>query len=123
MFPVLFLFSGKNNDCPVVEEFGSFVMDLFSAESDLDLSVNFSDTAINFPRDKKIQTLRKFSKKLFNLQSNSKMFSSFIYPFEVLMVLECLYSFSSLESLAMLYLIARIVISFLIDFLSETCIK
>ncbi|KAK9291486.1 hypothetical protein L1049_019434 [Liquidambar formosana] len=55
-------------DFPVVEEFGSFVMDIFSAESDLDMSVNFSDNAVAFPREKKIQTLQKFAKKLYTLQ-------------------------------------------------------
>ncbi|KAK6159861.1 hypothetical protein DH2020_003242 [Rehmannia glutinosa] len=37
---------GKSKDVPVVVEFGSFVMDLFSTTSDLDLSVNFSTTTV-----------------------------------------------------------------------------
>ncbi|KAI3445374.1 hypothetical protein Pfo_002039 [Paulownia fortunei] len=60
---------GNSKDIPVVVEFGSFVMDLFSTTSDLDLSVNFSTTAVPFPREKKIQTLRKFAKKLYAIQS------------------------------------------------------
>ncbi|KAH6772530.1 hypothetical protein C2S52_004671 [Perilla frutescens var. hirtella] len=60
---------GKSKDIPVVVEFGSFVMDLFSTTSDLDLSVNFSTSAIDFPREKKIQTLRKFARKLYAIQS------------------------------------------------------
>ncbi|KAL8061609.1 hypothetical protein ABFX02_02G096400 [Erythranthe guttata] len=41
---------GNSKENPVVVEFGSFVMDLFSISSDLDLSVNFSTTAVDFPR-------------------------------------------------------------------------
>ncbi|KAL1549772.1 protein HESO1-like [Salvia divinorum] len=60
---------GASKDIPVVVEFGSFVMDLFSISSDLDLSVNFSTGGVDFPREKKIQTLRKFAKKLYAIQS------------------------------------------------------
>ncbi|KAL2553223.1 protein HESO1-like [Forsythia ovata] len=60
---------GYSKVTPVVVGFGSFLMDLFSATSDLDLSVNFSTNAVEFPREKKIQTLRKFAKKLYALQS------------------------------------------------------
>ncbi|KAI8028993.1 Protein HESO1 [Camellia lanceoleosa] len=59
---------GKSDDIPVVEQFGSFLMDIFSAKSDLDLSVNFSNNTVDFPKEKKIQTLRKFAKKLYALQ-------------------------------------------------------
>ncbi|KAL8113565.1 hypothetical protein AgCh_020769 [Apium graveolens] len=44
-------------------------MDLFSPTSDLDLSVNFSNDAAEYPRDKKIKALRKFLKKFYALQS------------------------------------------------------
>ncbi|CAA0834671.1 Nucleotidyltransferase family protein [Striga hermonthica] len=60
---------GRTKNIPVVVEFGSFVMDLFSTSSDLDLSVNFRSTSDPFPREKKIQTLRKFARKLYALQS------------------------------------------------------
>ncbi|KAL3623980.1 hypothetical protein CASFOL_032796 [Castilleja foliolosa] len=60
---------GHSKDIPVVVEYGSFVMDIFSTSSDLDLSVNFSTTTVPFPREKKIQTLRKFAKKLYAIQS------------------------------------------------------
>ncbi|PIN21560.1 S-M checkpoint control protein CID1 [Handroanthus impetiginosus] len=60
---------GNSKDIPVVVEFGSFVMDLFGTTSDLDLSVNFNTATVPFPREKKIQTLRKFAKKLYALQS------------------------------------------------------
>ncbi|CAI9780513.1 unnamed protein product [Fraxinus pennsylvanica] len=59
---------GYSKVTPVVVEFGSFLMDLFSPTSDLDLSVNFSTNEVEFPREKKIQTLRKFAKKLYALQ-------------------------------------------------------
>lgn len=64
------LLSTGKPDYPAVEEFGSFVMDLFSPTSDLDLSVNFSKDAAEYPRDKKIKALRKFLKKFYALQSN-----------------------------------------------------
>ncbi|KAL6493840.1 hypothetical protein OROGR_031749 [Orobanche gracilis] len=60
---------GHSKDIPVVVEFGSFVMDLFSTTSDLDLSVNFCTTTVPCPREKKIQTLRKFARKLYAIQS------------------------------------------------------
>ncbi|KAI3739529.1 hypothetical protein L2E82_29936 [Cichorium intybus] len=60
---------GNSSDCPVVEEFGSFSMDIFAAGSDLDLSINFKDTQSIFPRDQKINTLRKFEKTFYALQS------------------------------------------------------
>ncbi|KAF3335730.1 Terminal uridylyltransferase 7 [Carex littledalei] len=60
---------GKSGGFPVVEEFGSFKMNLFTAESDLDLSVNFSDstlsTSVEYSRAEKIKALRKLSKILY----------------------------------------------------------
>lgn len=49
--------------------FGSFVMDMYNTGSDLDLSINFGNPSVQFPREKKIQTLRKFAKKFYSLQS------------------------------------------------------
>ncbi|KAK3007575.1 hypothetical protein RJ639_013429, partial [Escallonia herrerae] len=60
---------GKSKDCPIVEVFGSFAMDIFSSTSDLDLSVNFNSDAAKFPKEKKIRALWKFAKKLNALQS------------------------------------------------------
>ncbi|GAU19536.1 hypothetical protein TSUD_303490 [Trifolium subterraneum] len=54
---------GKSAFPPVVEEYGSFVMDIFNEGSDLDLSINFSDP-VGMSRQKKIDILRKFGKKL-----------------------------------------------------------
>lgn len=59
---------GKNNECPVVEAFGSFLMDMFNAKSDLDLSINFSDKKAEARRDAKIKALRKFANKFYVLQ-------------------------------------------------------
>ncbi|PKI72644.1 hypothetical protein CRG98_007021 [Punica granatum] len=59
---------GNSDECPVVEGFGSFVMDMFTAGSDLDLSINFGSAEVECPREKKIQALKKFSKKLHALQ-------------------------------------------------------
>ncbi|KAM0036672.1 putative polynucleotide adenylyltransferase [Helianthus debilis subsp. tardiflorus] len=60
---------GNSASCPVVEEFGSFLMDLFTIESDLDLSINFRSSSYVFPRDEEIKTLQKFEKKLRSLQN------------------------------------------------------
>ncbi|KAF5789568.1 putative polynucleotide adenylyltransferase [Helianthus annuus] len=60
---------GNSASCPVVEEFGSFSMDLFTTESDLDLSINFRNSSLLFPRDQKIKTLRKFARKFYALQN------------------------------------------------------
>ncbi|KAM3327124.1 hypothetical protein P3S67_002250 [Capsicum chacoense] len=59
---------GRSGNVPVVEEFGSFVMDLFHSKNDLDLSVNFDNSSVKFSHEKKIQTLRKFARKLYALQ-------------------------------------------------------
>lgn len=53
-----------------MEGFGSFIMDMFSPGSDLDLSINFGSADAECSREKKIQALKKFSKKLHALQSN-----------------------------------------------------
>ncbi|KAH7833844.1 hypothetical protein Vadar_010379 [Vaccinium darrowii] len=58
----------NSDDIPVVEEFGSFLMDIFSPKSDLDLSVNFSNKEGDFSKEKKKQSLRKFAKKLYALR-------------------------------------------------------
>ncbi|KAM7523485.1 hypothetical protein LguiA_013387 [Lonicera macranthoides] len=66
---------GKCNDHPVVKEFGSFTMDIFSPKSDLDLSINFSSNLVEVARETKIKTLRKFSKKFYALLSKGHVSS------------------------------------------------
>ncbi|KAI8537343.1 hypothetical protein RHMOL_Rhmol09G0016400 [Rhododendron molle] len=66
---------GNSDDIPVVEEFGSFLMDIFSPKSDLDLSVNFTNKDGDFPQEKKIQSLRKFAKKLYALRRKGHLSS------------------------------------------------
>ncbi|CAI8598939.1 unnamed protein product [Vicia faba] len=61
---------GNSRSSPVVEEYGSFVMDIFNEKSDLDLSINFSKDSIEISRQKKIDILRRFSKKLRSIQRN-----------------------------------------------------
>ncbi|KAI5404896.1 protein HESO1 [Lathyrus oleraceus] len=61
---------GNSKFSPVVEEYGSFVMDIFNEKSDLDLSINFNKHSIEISRQKKIETLRRFSKKLRSIQRN-----------------------------------------------------
>lgn len=65
---------GNDNGFPIVEAFGSFVMDVFTAESDLDLSVNFSKDAVAFPRDQIVCVLKKFAKRLYALQRRGHVF-------------------------------------------------
>uniref|UniRef100_A0ACD6ACY6 Uncharacterized protein n=1 Tax=Avena sativa TaxID=4498 RepID=A0ACD6ACY6_AVESA len=61
---------GETNGFPVVEAFGSFTMDLFTAKSDLDLSVNFSnDMDGQFARMEQISVIRKLTKVLRKYQS------------------------------------------------------
>jgi hypothetical protein len=73
-------------------------MDLFTPESDLDLSVNFNtDTKDLYPRKDKINAIRKLTKKLYSYQSNycSKkisliFFLAFWLPFHLKCTLDTL---------------------------------
>ncbi|CAO2190274.1 unnamed protein product [Urochloa humidicola] len=66
---------GKKKGFPVVEAFGSFTMDLFTPESDLDLSVNFNtDTKDLYPRKDKIKAIRKLTKILYSHQSHGRCY-------------------------------------------------
>lgn len=56
-----------------VEAYGSFLMDMFSPTSDLDLSINFSSDSDELPRAKKIKALRMFSKMLYRLQGQGRI--------------------------------------------------
>ncbi|XP_038994528.1 uncharacterized protein LOC120118574 isoform X2 [Hibiscus syriacus] len=59
---------GKCNGFPIVEVFGSFVMGMFNAESDLDLSINFTNNGAKISRVKKINALRKLARKLHSIR-------------------------------------------------------
>ncbi|XP_009616862.1 protein HESO1-like isoform X3 [Nicotiana tomentosiformis] len=83
---------GRSGNIPVVEEFGSFVMDLFHSKSDLDLSVNFDNSSVKVSHEKKIQTLRKFARKLYALQRDGHV--SGVHPITaakvpILKVVDC----------------------------------
>ncbi|KAI3851675.1 hypothetical protein MKX03_022320 [Papaver bracteatum] len=65
---------GSSDGFPVVEVFGSFLMDMFSSKSDLDLSINFSNGADNFAREEKIAALRKFANFFYTLQWKGHVF-------------------------------------------------
>lgn len=57
-----------------MEVFGSFVMDIFTTDSDLDLSLNLSNCSTsNVPRDQKLKVLRKFAKPLYVLQARRQV--------------------------------------------------
>ncbi|KAL5731329.1 hypothetical protein ACHQM5_004068 [Ranunculus cassubicifolius] len=64
---------GCHDGFPVVEAYGSFIMDIFSNNSDLDLSVNFSNDPAGLPQNEKVKALRKFMKKLFQLQNKGRL--------------------------------------------------
>ncbi|OIS98470.1 PREDICTED: protein HESO1-like isoform X2 [Nicotiana attenuata] len=83
---------GRSGNVPVVEEFGSFVMDLFHSKSDLDISVNFDNSSVKISHEKKIQTLRKFARKLYALQRDGHV--SGVHPITaakvpILKVVDC----------------------------------
>ncbi|KAK8653472.1 hypothetical protein V6N13_127468 [Hibiscus sabdariffa] len=59
---------GNHNGFPIVEVFGSFVMGMFNAESDLDLSINFTNNGAKISRLKKVQALRKLARKLHSIK-------------------------------------------------------
>lgn len=83
---------GTSGVCPLVEPFGSFLMDLFSNKSDLDLSVNLGENAVELPREEKIKALRKFAKKLFALQKKghvSGIQPIFFAKVPILKVIDC----------------------------------
>lgn len=60
--------SSVSSSGPSVRAFGSFTMDLFTSESDLDLSVSLGHTGGAFSRENKIQVLKKLVKALYGLQ-------------------------------------------------------
>ncbi|KAL5731330.1 hypothetical protein ACHQM5_004069 [Ranunculus cassubicifolius] len=64
---------GCHDGFPVVEAYGSFIMDIFSNNSDLDLSVNFTNDPAELPRNEKVKALRKFKTKLFQLQIKGRL--------------------------------------------------
>ncbi|KAL9679213.1 hypothetical protein QQ045_017069 [Rhodiola kirilowii] len=57
---------------PTVEEYGSFVMGIFSADSDLDLSVDLTDTEAKISRDMMVKALIKFAEKFRVLQNKGR---------------------------------------------------
>ncbi|KAL8153038.1 hypothetical protein V2J09_010798 [Rumex salicifolius] len=57
------------NGYPVVVEFGSFVMNMFSSDSDLDLSINFNNHAAAWSKKQRVNALRRFAKKFRKLES------------------------------------------------------
>ncbi|XP_019093589.1 PREDICTED: uncharacterized protein LOC109129598 isoform X2 [Camelina sativa] len=52
----------------VLEAYGSFVMDMYTSQSDLDVSINFVNGTSEVTREKKIQILERFAEKLRSLE-------------------------------------------------------
>lgn len=59
---------------PTVEEYGSFLMGLFSADSDLDLSVKITEVEAKINRNVVVKALTKFAEKLSALQSKGHFY-------------------------------------------------
>ncbi|CAM6088796.1 unnamed protein product [Calypogeia fissa] len=55
-----------------ISAFGSFVMDLFTSSSDLDLSLNLADGRCDRSRNDKVHYLRKVAKALYGLQNGQR---------------------------------------------------
>ncbi|KAG7633414.1 hypothetical protein ISN44_As03g037140 [Arabidopsis suecica] len=65
---------GKSEESsPVLEAYGSFVMDMYSSQSDLDVSINFGNGTSEIPREKKLEILKRFAKKLRSLQGEGQV--------------------------------------------------
>uniref|UniRef100_A0A1J3IHD8 Poly(A) RNA polymerase cid11 n=1 Tax=Noccaea caerulescens TaxID=107243 RepID=A0A1J3IHD8_NOCCA len=62
------IYGDSKESSPVLEAYGSFVMNMFSSQSDLDVSINFEKATSELPRQKKVQILRTFAEKLQSLQ-------------------------------------------------------
>lgn len=52
------------------------MMDMYSSQSDLDVSINFGNGTPELPREKKLEILKIFAKKLRSLQG--KIFVPFL---------------------------------------------
>ncbi|XP_023638720.1 protein HESO1 isoform X2 [Capsella rubella] len=53
---------------PVLEAYGSFLMDMYSSQSDLDLSIVFGNVTSELPHGKKLHILERFAKELRSLE-------------------------------------------------------
>jgi len=48
-------------------------MDMYSSQSDLDVSINFGNGTSEIPREKKLEILKRFAKKLRSLQGEGQV--------------------------------------------------
>ncbi|CAN8255008.1 unnamed protein product [Cochlearia groenlandica] len=62
------IYGNSKDSSPVLKAYGSFVMDMFSTQSDLDISINFDVGTSELPRDTKLKILKRFAKKLRSLE-------------------------------------------------------
>lgn len=62
-----------------ISVFGSFVMDMFTASSDLDLSLNVGNIPVERSRSDKISFLRKLTRSLYGLQNGSLFSTSLVH--------------------------------------------
>ncbi|XP_010426004.1 PREDICTED: uncharacterized protein LOC104711034 [Camelina sativa] len=62
------IYGDSEETSPVLEAYGSFVMDMYTSQSDLDVSINFFNGTSELTREKKIQILKRFAQKLRSLE-------------------------------------------------------
>ncbi|XP_010507214.1 PREDICTED: protein HESO1-like [Camelina sativa] len=62
------IYGDSEEKSPVLEAYGSFVMDMYTSQSDLDVSINFVNGTSEVTREKKIQILERFAEKLRSLE-------------------------------------------------------
>ncbi|VYS59464.1 unnamed protein product [Arabidopsis thaliana] len=62
------IFGKSEESSPVLEAYGSFAMNTFSSQKDLDVSINFSSGTSEFYREKKLEILTRFATKLRSLE-------------------------------------------------------
>ncbi|KAG9440689.1 hypothetical protein H6P81_020854 [Aristolochia fimbriata] len=66
---------GGTDGFPIVEAFGSFTMDLFTTQSDLDVSVTLAHEPTELPRDRKIWILKKLARIFYSLRDQGHVSS------------------------------------------------
>ncbi|EOA25226.1 hypothetical protein CARUB_v10018539mg, partial [Capsella rubella] len=62
------IYGDSEESSPVLEAYGSFLMDMYSSQSDLDLSIVFGNVTSELPHGKKLHILERFAKELRSLE-------------------------------------------------------
>ncbi|XP_019099841.1 PREDICTED: protein HESO1-like [Camelina sativa] len=62
------IYGNSEESSPVLEAYGSFVMDMYTSQSYLDVSIIFGNGTSELPHEKKLQILERFAEKLRSLE-------------------------------------------------------